>query len=223
MVVLDLGDEVSSVWSPETGALSLPSPVPFDTDRPLQWDTHAASSFLASLLERSGITAIQGLPVILPVALSPVNATHGIWYEAVEDFGGDPLLVDRPLAAGVALDIQRDGRRSHLLAEVSGASIALAVVRSGMVVCSRRIARHDVERMRHVTDEWLRSLDPDDELEIRDGGVHLYGWAASRHAAETVTAIQLPLACPVGSGPTVLDGARIMAAEMSPWLVPDVR
>jgi hypothetical protein len=38
-----------------------------------------------------------------------------------------------------------------------------------------------------------------------------------------MAAIDLPLADPVGVGPTVLEGARTMAAEMLPWLVADLR
>jgi hypothetical protein len=222
-VVLDLGDDVSSLWSPITGTLSLPSSVAPEFDEPLPRHKRAAGSFLASMLELSGNGSIQGLQVLLPVRPSLRNATHTIWCEVVEEVGGDPLLVHRPLAAGVALDIESDGRRSHLMAEVSEASIDLAVVRSGSIVCSRRFARRDKTGIRHFTDECLRTLDPDDELEIRDGGVHLYGWAATRHAAETMAAIDLPLAGPVGVGPTVLEGARTMAAEMLPWLVTDLR
>jgi hypothetical protein len=223
MVVLDLGDDVSSVWSAETGTLSLPSSVALDTDEPLPQHKHAARSFLASMLEGSGIGAIEGRPVLLPVRLSPVDATHSIWCEVVEEIGGDPLLIHRPLAAGVALDIESDGHSTHLMAEVSEATVDLAVVGSGSVVCARRIPRHDVKGLHRVTDECLRALDPDDELEIRDIGAHLYGWAATRHAAETMAAIDLPLADPVGVGPTVLEGARTMAAEMLPWLVADLR
>lgn len=245
MVVLDIGEDVTSVWSPGTGIRSEPSRVALGTGGrvrdfgfaadllggssllgeatahpdPYRRREQVATEFLAWVFERAGIRAIQGSPVFLSIYDSSMRGERNLWCEAILQMGGDPLLVHRPLAARVSLGIPDDGPRSHLLAEVSESNIHLAVIHSSSVHVSRRMPRHAHVRIRDFTDQCLRSLDPDDELEIRDTGVYLYGWSAARHAGETLRAIDLPLAAPVSLGPTVLDGVRVIAEEVLPCLV----
>lgn len=118
----------------------------------------------------------------------------------------------------MGLGIQTDQPGCHLLAEVSKGHIDLAVIRDGSVVTSRRVPGHENRLVGLVSGESLRSLDPDDELEIRDHGVYLYGWAAAGYAADSLSAIGLPLAAPIPRGPTVLIGACLMAEEVLSWL-----
>jgi len=246
LIVLDLGEDVSSVWSPATGTRSEPSRIAIDADgdiRGFGFDAdllstetsrqltavnvlddspardHYVRSFLAWLIERSVVGFGEGLPVFVPMSPNAPPAEHRLVRQAVEDIGSEALVIHRPLAAAVALDLPVDEPVSHLMAEVSESHIDMAIIRSGSVVTSRRVPRHDKALVRLVTNESLNTLDPDDELEIRGGGVYLFGWSAPRHAATSLSAFDLPLAAPVGLGPTVLTGARVMAEHVLPWLL----
>lgn len=245
LAILDLGEDVSSVWSPIAGVRSEPSRVAVDAygnvrgfgfDAELRASepgrqltaaglfgtrpshAHVVSSFSTWLIKRSNVTLSDGMPVFLPVSTSASCTEHNALRQAVEDMGGDAHVIHRPLAAAVAFDLEVDEPVCHLLAEVSEAYVDMAVVEAGSVVMSRRLPRRDHALIRHTVDESLRSLDPDGEQEIRAKGVYLYGWSAPLHAAGTLTAMNLPLAAPVGMGPTVLNGARLMAVAVLPLL-----
>lgn len=247
MVVLEIGEYVSSVWSPATGVVAEPSRVAVDAlgrvhgfgfaadllardsrnqlraTSPFEhgvWHRHVVGSYVSWLVERSGIALRGETPVFLPLPPSSAPADQALLHQAIEEMGGDAFVIHRPLAAAVALGLQVDEPVCHLMAEVSEAHIDIAVIRAGSVVVSRRVLRDDQAAIRLVTRESLGTLDPDDELDILASGVHLYGWAAPRHAAETLAEIDLPLAGPVGIGPTVFNGVRLMAKELLPLLRP---
>lgn len=246
LAVLDLGEDVSSVWSPATGVRSNPSRVAidaygqvrgfgFDADllasepgrhltatglfgaRPSR--SYLVTSFLAWLMECADVAFYDGMPVFLPVLPTSSCPEHDLVRQAVDEMGGDAQVIHRPLAAAVAFDLEVDQPVCHLLAEVSEDHIDIAVVGAGSVVMSRRVARRDHAWIRSIIGETLRTLDPDGELEIRAEGVYLYGWSAPLHAAGALAAMDLPLAAPVGMGPTVLNGARVMAEAVLPWLL----
>lgn len=248
MVVLDLVEDVSSAWSPATGVVAEPSRLAVDTrghvhgfgvDADLlagdprnrlvaaspfsnvQRNHQLARSFVAWLVRRSGITLSGGIPVFLPLPAGSQQTDRAFLPEVVSEMGGDPLVIHRPLAAAMALGLQVDEPVCHLMAEVSESHVDMAVVRAGTVLLSERVLRDDGAAIGAVTRQSLGALDPDDELDIRADGVHLYGWAAPRYAAQTLDAIGLSLAAPVGTGPTVLTGARLMAEEVLPWLMAD--
>lgn len=244
-MVLDLGEDVSSLWSPVAGIVAEPSRVAFDNEgrvmgfgfdadplagdpqhqlsvanpfKPGRWHEQLVRSFLLWLVGRSGI-ALTEVPVFLPLPPNAARAGQSLLCRAVEEMGGDALVIHRPLAAAVALGIEVDEPECHLMAEVSESHIEMAAIKAGSVLGSRLVRRRDAELVRRSAAEHLNSLDPDEEIDVRDRGVYLYGWSAPRHAAETLNAFDLPLAAPVGMGPTVLNGARRMAEVVLPWLV----
>ena len=104
------------------------------------------------------------------------------------------------------------------MTEVSERLVEVSVIADGSVIASCHFLGSGLGRIGDTVDRMLRGIDPDDEFEIRASGMHLYGWAARRKASAVQTAIGLPLAASVGSGLTVVNGARVMAEEVVPWL-----
>lgn len=241
-MVLDLGEDVSSIWSSATGVVSAPSRVAVDAHghvagygfaaeslvgdssggvvvtspfEPGPWHHRLVRSYVSWLVRGSGAALCPGAPVFL---LPPVPTELDAVRQAVEELGGDTLLFHRPLAAAVALDLPMDEPHCHLMVELTETRVALAVIRAGSVVLERRVPNGDPASITLATRESLTTLDPDDDLEIRARGVHFYGWAAPRLAAEILPAMDLPLAAETGTGGTVLDGARLLAVEALPWV-----
>lgn len=244
LLVIDVNEDVCSVWSSDTGIVAEPSRVAIDGAGKVRgfglgadlltessggqpravslFDLDPSQSleaeFLTWLLERSGVGPIRGTSVFVPLEPGAAPERSNPWRRAIEEMGGDVLVIHRPLAAAVALGLDVDECSCHLTIEVFDTHIELAFIRAGSVAGSKRIARTDHAATSEFVEETLESLDPDEELEIRDRGVTIYGWSALRHVSETISAVGLPLARPIGRGPTVLNGTRAMAEEILPWL-----
>lgn len=246
LVAVDLGQDVSSVWSPATGSTAEPSLISLDAQGAIRrfgldahllesepnrrlrtvnlFDEHRAGdhlvgSFLCWLMERSKVVLCPGVSVFLALPPKPTSPDHAVVVRAIEQTGADVFEVHRPLAAAVAFDLPVDEPGCHLMAEVCETQMDIAVIRHGSVVISRRVHRLDDASVRSIMSETLRTLDPDDEIEIRTRGAHLYGWSAPRHAATSLAAIDLPLAAPVAPGATVLTGVRAIGENTLPWLM----
>lgn len=244
-LVIDLNEDVCSVWSLDTGVVAEPSRVAVTSKGKVEafgfeadlvggrrgdglaatnlFDLDASQgrlgdSFLAWLLKRSKVGPIRGIPVFLPLAPGAAQQDRNPWCRAIENLGGDVVVIHRPIAAAQALGLEVNESSCHLMFEVLETQVDLAVIRAGSVFASHRIERTDHATMQQVVEEILVSLDPDEELDIRDRGVSIYGWSALRYARETISAIGLPLSGPVGRGPTVLNGARAVAEGVLPWL-----
>ena len=247
MLALDLSEDVSTVWSPAGGTVSEPSRVAFDADgavtafgfqadlhgghphrdlrvtSPLRsgvWQPEIAESYLVWLLRRAGVEALVNVPVFLPFRADMAPRTTRALCHRIAQMGGNPLVIQRPLAAALALGVWNDhGPRCHLMIEVSERLVEVAVIAEGSVVVSCHLLDRGFERVGQVVDDMLRGIDPDDEFEIRESGMHVYGWAARREASAVIKALDLPLASSVGSGLTVVNGAKTMAEEVLPWLM----
>lgn len=245
MVAVDLSEDVSTVWSTSGRVVSEPSRVAiqdgrslvgfgFEADRaaaisdnvstlsPIAeglWDNAIVVPFLKWLLDRGGVTHLDHVPVFLPVSAGIPQGIRDSWCDAVRATGGNPLLVDRALAAAIALDVRSSGSRCHLVIETTLEHVEAVAISEGVVVDSRQFVSHHGTDLRRGIDRMLWQLDPDDEFEIRDTGIYIHGWAARREWPEVVDSVGIPLAAPLGSGLTVIEGLCSMAEEILPWLV----
>lgn len=244
MAVADIGIEYSSIWNPASGAFSEPSTVavdhagtvrafgveailakahrgsqlviekPFAARRPP--DPNMAEAYLRWLFDRAGFTDVDSIPVILPVHAD--SSPDSPLSQLVAEIGGDPIAIHRPVAGAIGLDIAANAASSHLMVELGEGGTEVAVIRGGIVVESETVHMRSVELAVAAIGRALEKAEPDTELEIREIGIHIYGWAAAEKALTLASMIPVPLASPLGSGSTVLTGARLLAESVLPWL-----
>jgi hypothetical protein len=245
IVIVDLGEDLSSVWSPTRGSVTEASRIALDGDgrvagfgvdadlvagrrhRGLTVRTPrqlgvvqpgALGAFLGWLFRRAGLAHLDGGAVLLPLSTGLGPAERGLWCDIVADLGGEPLVTHRPVAAALEIYASSARLRAHLMIEISEDSVDVDVVAEGCVVSSRHVPHRDYKAVGRAVNELLATLDPDDEIDIREEGMNLYGYTARRDALAVLASVDIPLASRVGSGLTVLAGAKVMADETAPWL-----
>ena len=244
MAVVDIGPEYSSIWNPTLGTLSEPSTIAVDTAgtarafgleailaqarrgnhltiaKPFAADRHLdpamAEAYLRWIFAKAGFVGVDSVPVFLPVhADSPPNAPLA---QFIANLGGDPIAIHRPVAAAIGLDIAANTASNHLMVELWEGGAEVAVIRGGVVVLSEVVHSRSGELAIAAIDRLLCDVNPAAELEIQALGIHLYGWASQQNALGLASLTTIPLATPVGSGSTVLLGARLLAESVLPWL-----
>lgn len=244
MAAIDIGSDYSSVWNPSNGSVSHPSIIAVDThkavhaagleailagarrdnrlvtEKPfaadLTPDPNTAEIYLRWLFQEAGFHDLTSVPVFLAMhAESPPDPPLAL---LLADLGADPMVIHRPVAAAIGLDVAAGTASNHLMVELWEDGAEIAFIKGGMVAraetvygCGRDLVESAIVRL-------LFETDPIAELEIRDSGIHVYGWAAQQKALSLTSAIGLPLASPVGSGTTIIEGARLLAESVLPWL-----
>lgn len=244
MAAVDIGSDFSSIWNPADGSiLAEPSVVGLDSTGKAQafgleaslgksrWGGDLtihrpfadgivdglARKYLDWLFDRAGFRGIESVPVFLPVHMdSPLETGLS---DLVAEMGGDPLVIHRPLAAAVSLDVANTDALTHLMVEVWDDGAEVAVVRGGSVTHSEPVYTGTGELVVAAIDGAIDTLAPDAEAEVRAAGVHVYGWAAQQDGLARREHGGIPVAHPLGSGSTVLHGTRLLAESILPWLV----
>lgn len=200
--VIDPGTRVTNVWSSATGIVSHPSLVAIDgrgvilshgfaavdlTGRhhdtlspglPFRdgdvADETLARAFLRWLLAGAGqIMRSRAILFPLPTSTSDEVASH--WKYLARAVGGRPVIADRPTAVALGLGLSVETERAHLLIEVTSDFVEIGVVSRGAVIAEHLI-RGEPESWSILVDvvrSMLLHLDPDDELDIREEGLHL--------------------------------------------------
>lgn len=244
MAVADIGTDYSSIWNPVGGTLSEPSTVavdnagtvrafgveailaeahrgnqlviekPFAARPPL--DPNMAEAYVRWLFDKAGFIDVDSIPVLLPVHTDSSPDTP--LSQLVADLGGDPIAIHRPVAAAIGLDIAANTASNHLMVELWDGGAEVAVIRGGVVVESETVHTGSGELAAVAIDRALDKVEPHAELEIREMGIHIYGWAAQQDAFTLASITPVRLASPLGSGSTVLTGARLLAESVLPWL-----
>lgn len=244
MAVVDIGPDFSSIWNPRAGTLCEPSTVAVDSsgtarsfgleailvqarrgkqlmiEKPFAASRHLdptmAEAYLIWLFAKAGFMGVDAVPVFLPMhAASPPET---LLSQFVSDLGGNPIVIHRPVAAAIGLDVVADRASSHLMVELWEEGTEVAIIKGGAVVLSEMVHSRSGELAVAAIDRLLYGIDPDAELEIRGLGMHVYGWAAQHDALGLASVTTMPLATPLGSGSTVLCGARLLAESVLPWL-----
>lgn len=244
MAVVDIGTDFSSIWNPAGATLSEPSAVaidhagairgfgveailaqahrrnhlviekPFAAGRLL--DPVMAETYLAWLFEKAGFVDVDSIPVFLP--LHADSSADTPLSRLVAGLGGDPVAIHRPVAAAIDLDIAANSASNHLMVELWEEGAEVAVIRGGLVVGSETVHTSNRELAVAAINRALDKVEPDAEHEIQEMGIHLYGWAAHQDALTLASMTTVRLASPLGSGATVLTGARLLAESVLPWL-----
>ncbi len=200
--VIDPGTRVTNVWSSTTGIASHPSLVAIDgrgvifshgvaavdlTDRrhdglspgrPFRdgdvADETLARAFLRWMLTGAGqIMRSRAILFPLPTSTSDEVASH--WKYLARAVGGRPVIADRPTAVALGLGLSVETERAHLLIEVTSDFVEIGIVSRGAVIAEHLI-RGEPESWGLLVDlvrSMLLGLDPDDELDIREEGLHL--------------------------------------------------
>lgn len=244
MAVVDIGTDFVSVWTPGVGIVSEPSIVAVDSagtvrafgveailaqarrgnhlviakpfaDRHLP-DPTIAEMYLRWLFEKAGFMDDDSIPVFLPI-LADLPADMPL-SRLVADLGGDPVAIHRPVAAAIGLDIASNTASNHMMVELWDGGAEVAVMRGGVVVDSETVHTPGWEQAVEAIDNTLGRVTPAAKGEIREIGIHVHGWAAQRDALTLASMTNVALASPLGSGMTVLTGARLLAESVLPWL-----
>lgn len=183
--------------------------------------TMALEDRLRHALVELGISASRRVPVFLPIHNDLPTEVGDYWCRVFRSFAVDPFIVQRPLAAAAWLGLEMPGR-AHLLLETSERLVEVSVVVDG-VVSSRLIGAAD-GGWRTVYETivcMLANLDPDQELDIRDSGIHVYG--ADRSGAQFLADMSgLEVAQPVADHLSVARGTQVIARSVLGWL-PEIR
>lgn len=176
------------------------------------------ASRLSRVLSDVGVGMIRKVPVFMPIHAAVAERVVEQWCEVIRAIGANPVVVKRPIAAAAGLGLDMAGR-THLLWEMDEEIIEVAVVVDGDVTISQTI-RSLQGGWRTALDavtQMLASIDPDQELEIRDHGLHVYG--AGGHSANLVAEMAgLRLATTSGDCYTVTRGAQVIAKDVLGWL-----
>ncbi len=200
--VIDPGSRVTTVWSSSTGIVSHPSMVAVDgrgvilshgidaidlTDRnhdrmspglPFKdgdvADETLARAFLRWLLAGAG-QILRSRAILFPLPTSTTDEVASHWRYLARAVGGRPVIADRPTAVALGLGLSIETERAHLLIEVTSDFVEIGVVARGAVIAEHLI-RGEPESWAVLVDvvtAMLLALDPDDELDIREEGLHL--------------------------------------------------
>lgn len=216
LVVFDLGAGFIDRFSP----VSIVVARDFSPPNTLHLDpgTTTMASRVASGLSAIGLNSWRHLPVFLPVqaAMTPVEVER--WCDVIRGIGADPIVVRRPNAAAAGLGLEVDGH-TYLMMEMGARFIELAVLVDGEVIASRSIRYLDGgwRTALDAVSEMLAGIDPDQELEVRDHGIHIYG-PEREMAPYFGEMVGLILAAPSGNSHTVTLGTQRIARDILRWL-----
>lgn len=135
-----------------------------------------AATGLGVALAEVGLGDIRGVPVFLPLHAGLPGPAVDAWCRAVEMQGGSPMVVARPIAAAAALGLAMAGR-SHLMVGSEDGLVEASLVVDGSVTHSKAVdpTRGGWRTIIEALTAMLPSLDPDDELDVRDTGIHVFG------------------------------------------------
>ena len=143
------------------------------------------------------------------------------WRVLADSLGLRSLLVDRPLAAVAGLDVEASSGRAMMLVMAERGSTEIAVVAGGVVVMARTCPplAEGMADVAAVVRSALVSIDPDQELDVVDGGIHMVGLAANWRVAEDL-AKRVPCDVVLADNPgqVVLEGARKAMDTVRPFL-----
>lgn len=239
-IVVDAAEDAFSVWIRGREVTTVPpivsvdshgqvTDVGFDSDLALGGQTlrlgtrdRTQTRLVSAFVERNlaGLPPMVGARAPAFLVLDPDLARdeRNPWRVGLERLGMNVLTVHRPLAAAAALGLDTGEATCHLMIEATDSTVAASVVKGGSIAAWRRIRRIDPEALRSFVQRCLTAVDPDEELEIRDSGFMLYGWAAAHGAEQIVDVVGLPLARTLAPGEAVAEGARIIAEEALPFL-----
>lgn len=219
LVVADLGsgfvDRTSS--TPVVVVRDLASPVRLHLD-----PTMSATQRLALGMGSVGVAGVRGTLVFLPLPADIPSELADSWCRVTRRMGARPVVVQRPIAAAAALGLEMPGR-SHLMIEAGEGTLEVSVVVDGVITASRLVRASDGgwRTVLETVARMLNALDPDEELDIRDAGLHAYG--PDVHQTSFLAEMSgLAIAEPVGDELTVVLGTRMIARETMGWL-PTVR
>jgi hypothetical protein len=107
--------------------------------------------------------------------------------------------------------------------EAGEGTLEVSVVVDGVITASHLVRASDGgwRTVLETVARMLNALDPDEELDIRDAGLHAYG--PDVHQTSFLAEMSgLAIAEPVGDDLTVVLGTRMIARETMGWL-PTVR
>lgn len=245
--MIDAGTEVTTVWSAWRGTLSHPSAVAVDDHgvvrahggaallaaarrsgerltarRPFAGgdvvDMAMAGSFLRWLLAESVPRVRKGMILFpLPTSTSKEVASH--WRQLAETTGRPPVIADRPIAVALGLGLSANDGRAHLLIEVTPDFVEIGIVARGAVIAERLI-HGEPESWASAVEMvglMLLEIDPDDELDIREEGLHLVARAPESEllAQLLVDGLGIPALVTGAEIHPVVLGARQIVQTMS--------
>lgn len=244
-MVLDIGSERTVVWSRRNGMKTHPSVLWVDhrgrigrygeaalltneggdsgsVARPFPRgearDDLLARSFLRWVISRSAPHPGKG-SILLPVPVATPDHLVSTWARLVESIGSRWAIADRPLAVALGLGLSPESERARLVAEVACDHTELSVISAGRVATSRlyRSPPLNADLVCHLA-TLLRGLDPDDELDIREEGIHLV--ASQRIVDDLARSIADGLGIPVlvtgaEANPAVRGGAEMLIDAMA--------
>jgi hypothetical protein len=163
-----------------------------------------------------GVDGIRHTPVFLPLPADIPVGLADSWCRLIRGMGANPVVVQRPIAAAAALGLEMPDR-SHLMIETGERMTEVAVIVDGVITASRLVGATD-GGWRTVLETlvgMLSALDPDEELDIRDVGMHAYGPDEASFLAEMSG---LTMAEPSGDDLSVVIGTQRIAQEVVGWL-----
>ena len=184
-------------------------------------DVRLSRAYLRWLVATAGEGHTKGVPLMLVVSVSARPTSVPSWRALADSLGLKSLLVDRPLAAVAELEVEASSGRAMMLVMAETKSTEIAVVAGGVVVMARTCPplTEGMAAVAAVVRSALVSIDPDHELDVIDGGVHLVGLAANWRVAEDLTK-RLPCDVVMAANPgqVVLEGARKAMDTVRPFL-----
>ncbi len=175
------------------------------------------SDRLRDVLAEMGVSVLRRVPVFLPLHNDLPPEVNEDWCRLFRTLAVDPVVVQRPLAAAAGLGLEMPGR-SYLMLETSESLVEVSVIIDGMV-SSRLIGAADGgwRTVYETITRMLSELDPDQELDIRDSGIYVYG--SDRTGARFLADMSgLEVAEPVGDHFSVARGSQLIARDTLGWL-----
>lgn len=164
-----------------------------------------------------GVKSGRGLPILVPIHGGLTNRGSDVWVHAIRETGATPVVVIRAVAAARAAGISL-ADQSRLFVELGDAFISATVLVDGTPAHST-LLRFEEAGWRTAAESLVKlvsSLDPDQEIEIRDVGMHVYGMGVG-DAGQFAELTGIRLSGPTGGRFASVIGAQRIAGDMNLW------
>lgn len=190
--------------------------VPF-SHRRLDFEA-AAADYLRWLVGAAGCKRREAIVAPI-VAATDHERLAGAWRRVASAAGLRSLVISRPVAAAVGMDLDVEAAAAHLIVDLVDGAAEVSVIFSGQAQVMRSCSGEAPADVAAVVRSVLIQLDPDLEQDITVSGVKVIGdrippgWGT-----ELERRIHLPVEVVENPEQAVLEGARRTVEGLKPYL-----
>jgi actin-like ATPase involved in cell morphogenesis len=189
--------------------------VPF-THRRMESEAVAAD-YLAWLVGEAGCRRREAILAPIVAATGHESAARA-WRRAASVAGLRSIVVSRPLAAAVGMDLDVESSTARLIIDLVDGTAEVSVIQGGETRVTRSCPGTEPADVAAVVRSILIQLDPDHEQDVVDCGISVIGEAiANGWREELERGAHLPVTA-IGDGAVVLEGGRRTVEGLRPYL-----